>query len=262
MCLPIDLRRAANLSWRVRHQSSCLGACFCPSRRRCLAVILAAALAVMMRKAMEAVVEYHIGRAACRSRVWCMAVMQCRATCRTSAVVLVFRARLISTPARRHHHLLQKAVYQRIVLCCATSLHLLIRHQSCCPGLCLCPSWSRRLSLIVGAGLALVIRQEMCLIPRMNKRNPQLILPVSKDSGSQKLHHFSEKCLTSHLHSSVSRGFRTKNSSAIDRAAAARSESDEFFVLNPLVIEQGLIQCLKPPKRCCNFWDPESQEAS
>ena len=78
------------------------------------------------------------------------------------------------------------------------------------------------------------------------------------DSGSQKLHHFSEKCLTSHLHSSVSRGFRTKNSSAIDRAAAARSESDEFFVLNPLVIEQGLIQCLKPPKRCCNFWDPES----
>ena len=82
---------------------------------------------------------------------------------------------------------------------------------------------------------------------------------LRKDSGSQKLHHFSEKCLTSHLHSSVSRGFRTKNSSAIDRAAAARSESDEFFVLNPLVIEQGLIQCLKPPKRCCNFWDPESK---
>ena len=80
----------------------------------------------------------------------------------------------------------------------------------------------------------------------------------TEDSGSQKLHHFSEKCLTSHLHSSVSRGFRTKNSSAIDRAAAARSESDEFFVLNPLVIEQGLIQCLKPPKRRCTFWDPES----
>ena len=49
-----------------------------------------------------------------------------------------------------------------------------------------------------------------------------------------------------------------KNYAPIDRAPVARSKSDEFFVWNPIVIEQGLILCLKPPKPCCTFWDPES----
>ena len=53
-------------------------------------------------------------------------------------------------------------------------------------------------------------------------------------------------------------GFQTKNYAAIDRAPGAGSKSDEFFVWNPLVIEIVSLLCLKPPKRCCTFWGPES----
>jgi len=29
-----------------------------------------------------------------------------------------------------------------------------------------------------------------------------------------------------------------------------------------LVVEQGLIECLKPPNTCCTFWDPESDDST
>ena len=54
----------------------------------------------------------------------------------------------------------------------------------------------------------------------------------------------------------------TENSSAIDRGPGPRSKSDEFFVCNPLFIKQGPIQCLKPLKQCCTFWDPESESVA
>ena len=50
----------------------------------------------------------------------------------------------------------------------------------------------------------------------------------------------------------------SENSLAIDRAAAARSKSDEFSDPPILVIEIVSHLYLKPPKRCCTFWDPES----
>ena len=50
----------------------------------------------------------------------------------------------------------------------------------------------------------------------------------------------------------------SENSSAIDRAAAARSKSDEFSKCTILVIEIVSLLCLKPPKRWCTFWDPDS----
>ena len=49
-----------------------------------------------------------------------------------------------------------------------------------------------------------------------------------------------------------------ENVLAIDRAPGARSKSDEFFILFIRMVEQLLILRLKPPKRCCTFWDPES----
>ena len=51
-----------------------------------------------------------------------------------------------------------------------------------------------------------------------------------------------------------------ENSAAIDRAPGARSttKSDEIFKCIILVVEIILALCLKPPKRCFTFWDPES----
>ena len=50
----------------------------------------------------------------------------------------------------------------------------------------------------------------------------------------------------------------SKNSTAIDRAAAARSKSDEFSEVRMAVQKLQSHMCLKPPNRCCTFWDPES----
>ena len=51
---------------------------------------------------------------------------------------------------------------------------------------------------------------------------------------------------------------KSENSTAIDRVAATRSKSDEFSEFTILVIEIVSLLCLKPPKWCCTFWDPDS----
>ena len=48
---------------------------------------------------------------------------------------------------------------------------------------------------------------------------------------------------TSSGHISINKRGASKNYAAIDRAATARSNSDEFFVCNPIVIEISLIFC-------------------
>ena len=50
----------------------------------------------------------------------------------------------------------------------------------------------------------------------------------------------------------------SENSTAIDRAAAARSKSDEFSEVRMAVQMLGPILCMKPPNECCTFWDPDS----
>ena len=50
----------------------------------------------------------------------------------------------------------------------------------------------------------------------------------------------------------------SENFTAIDRVAATRSKSDEFSEFTILVIEIVSLLCLKPPKWCCTFWDPDS----
>ena len=61
--------------------------------------------------------------------------------------------------------------------------------------------------------------------------------------------HFCEKRPDWYPHNSISIGLQTKNSMAIDRAAAAELKSEEFFVCNPIVIEQSSILSVQPPKK-------------
>ena len=67
------------------------------------------------------------------------------------------------------------------------------------------------------------------------------------------------KAVFSHLCiNSITRMVHSENSTAIDRVAATRSKSDEFSECTILVIEIVSLLCLKPPKWCCTFWDPDS----
>ena len=53
--------------------------------------------------------------------------------------------------------------------------------------------------------------------------------------GAPNIYHFCRRSQTLGGHISVTIGLQTKNSSDLERAAAARSIADEFFVWNPLV---------------------------
>ena len=50
--------------------------------------------------------------------------------------------------------------------------------------------------------------------------------------GSQKVQCEGENLVFSHLRNFLTSGLQTKNYAAIDRAASARSKSDELFVCN------------------------------
>ena len=82
---------------------------------------------------------------------------------------------------------------------------------------------------------------------------------AGRGSGSQKVPYVLVNGKNLGAHFSITRDEGSENSSDLERAAAARSIAVEFSECTILVIEIVSLLCLKPPKRCCTFWDPESE---
>ena len=91
------------------------------------------------------------------------------------------------------------------------------------------------------------IRLDVTYLIMLGMRQPRR--PAgSCQSGSQYVHHLCEKRPGWYPHNSISIGLQTENSTAIDRGAAPDLKSDDFFVCNPMVIEQSSISSVQPPE--------------